>query len=157
MRWPASLVAGASVFALIAVAALLGPAIAPYPYDGMDIMARFLPPGAAHWFGTDEFGRDVLSRMLYGGRLSLLMGVGATAVCIVIGVPLGLAAGYYRGGVDETIMRVIDLVISVPPILMGILILSMTPPNPWKTAIAVGASIVGLRSWRRSHGTAKFS
>jgi hypothetical protein len=66
MRWPASLVAGGSVFALIAVAALLGPTIAPYPYDGMDIMARFLPPSAAHWFGTDEFGRDVLSRMLYG-------------------------------------------------------------------------------------------
>jgi hypothetical protein len=56
----------------------------------MDITARFLSPSAAHWFGTDEFGRDVLSRMLYGARLSLLMGLGATAVCLVIGVPLGL-------------------------------------------------------------------
>ena len=144
MRWPASLVAGGSVFALIAVVALLGPTIAPYPYDGMDIMARFLPPSAAHWFGTDEFGRDVLSRLLFGARLSLLMGVGATAVCLVIGVPLGLAAGYYRGGVDETIMRAIDLLISVPPILMGILILSMTPPNPWKTALAVGIIYVPI-------------
>jgi len=144
MRWPASLLAGGSVFALIAVVALLGPTIAPYPYDGMDIMARFLPPSAAHWFGTDEFGRDVLSRLLFGARLSLLMGVGATAVCLVIGVPLGLAAGYYRGGVDETIMRAIDLLISVPPILMGILILSMTPPNPWKTAIAVGIIYVPI-------------
>ena len=80
MRWPASLVTGGSVFALIAVAALLGPTIAPYPYDGMDIMARFLAPSAAHWFGTDEFGRDVLSRLLFGARLSLLMGVGATVV-----------------------------------------------------------------------------
>ena len=144
MRWPASLVAGGSVFALIVVAALLGPAIAPYPYDGMDITARFLAPSAAHWFGTDEFGRDVLSRMLYGARLSLLMGLGATAVCLVIGVPLGLAAGYYRGKVDETIMRLIDLLISVPPILMGILILSMTPPNPWKTAFAVGIIYVPI-------------
>ena len=143
-RWPASLVVGGAVFALIAAAALLGPFIAPYPYDQMDIMARFLSPSATHWFGTDEFGRDVLSRMLYGARLSLLMGLGATAVCLVIGLPLGLAAGYYRGRVDETIMRLIDLLISVPPILMGILILSMTPPNPWKTAVAVGIIYVPI-------------
>ena len=79
-RWPASLVAGGAVFALVAAAALLGPFVAPYPYDQMDIMRRLLPPGAPHWFGTDEFGRDVLSRLLYGARLSLLMGLGATAV-----------------------------------------------------------------------------
>ena len=143
-RWPASFVVGASVFGAVVVAALLGPHIAPFPYDGMDIMARFLPPDATHWLGTDEFGRDVLSRLLYGGRLSLLMGIGATLVSLVAGVPLGLAAGYYGGKVDETIMRTIDLVISVPPILMGILILSMTPPNPWKTAIAVGIIYVPI-------------
>jgi peptide/nickel transport system permease protein len=143
-RWPASLVVGASVFGAVVIAALLGPHIAPFPYDGMDIMARFLPPDATHWLGTDEFGRDVLSRLLYGGRLSLLMGIGATLVSLVAGVPLGLAAGYYGGRVDETIMRAIDLVISVPPILMGILILSMTPPNPWKTALAVGIIYVPI-------------
>ncbi len=143
-RWPASFVVGASVFGAVVVAALLGPHIAPFPYDGIDIMARFLPPDATHWLGTDEFGRDVFSRLLYGGRLSLLMGIGATSVSLVVGVPLGLAAGYYGGKVDETIMRTIDLVISVPPILMGILILSMTPPNPWKTAIAVGIIYVPI-------------
>jgi peptide/nickel transport system permease protein len=138
MRWPASLAFGSGAFALIAACALFGPSLAPFSYDEMNILERFVPPGAAHWFGTDEYGRDVLSRMLYGARLSLLMGIGATFVCLVAGVPLGLAAGYYGGRVDETIMRLIDLLISVPPILMGILILSMTPPNPWKTAIAVG-------------------
>ena len=143
-RWPGSLVVGASVFGAVVVAALLGPAIAPFPYDGMDIMARFLPPDATHWLGTDEFGRDVLSRLLFGGRLSLLMGIGATLVSLVVGVPLGLAAGYYGGRVDEAIMRAIDLVISVPPILMGILILSMTQPSPWKTAIAVGIIYVPI-------------
>ena len=124
--------------------AFFGPVLAPFPYDAMDIMARFQPPGAVHWFGTDEFGRDVLSRLLFGARLSLLMGIGATLVSLAIGVPLGLAAGYYRGRVDEAIMRVIDLVISVPPILMGLLILSMTPPNPWKTAFAVGIIYVPI-------------
>lgn len=144
MRWPTSLVVGGSVFAFIAVCALLGPAIAPFTYDEMNIMARFAPPGPVHWFGTDEFGRDVLSRLLYGGQLSLSIGIGATLVCLLAGVPLGLAAGYYRGRTDEAIMRVIDLLISVPPILMGILILSMTPPNPLKTAIAVGIVYVPI-------------
>ena len=134
MRLPGSLVFGSGAFALIAACALFGPAIAPFPFDEMNILERFVPPGAAHWFGTDEYGRDVLSRMLYGARLSLLMGIGATFVC--------LAAGYYGGRVDEVIMRLIDLLISVPPILMGILILSMTPPNPWKTAVAVGVIYV---------------
>jgi peptide/nickel transport system permease protein len=144
MRWPASLALGSAVFALVAACALLGPAIAPFAYDEMNILLRFRPPDATHWFGTDEYGRDVLSRMLFGARLSLLMGIGATLVSLAIGVPLGLAAGYYRGRVDETIMRLVDLVISVPPILMGILILSMTPPNPWKTAFAVGIIYVPI-------------
>lgn len=132
------------MFALIAACALFGPALAPFPYDEMNIVTRFQSPGTAHWFGTDEYGRDVLSRMLFGARLSLLMGIGATLVSLAIGVPLGLAAGYYRGRVDETIMRLVDLLISVPPILMGLLILSMTPPNPWKTAFAVGIIYVPI-------------
>jgi peptide/nickel transport system permease protein len=143
-RVPPSLLVGGGVVAIVALGALLGPFIAPFPYDELNIMARVQPPGATHWLGTDEFGRDVLSRLLYGARLSLLMGVGATLVSLAIGVPLGLAAGYYRGRVDEAIMRVIDLVISVPPILMGLLILSMTPPNPAKTAFAVGIVYVPI-------------
>ena len=105
MRWPASLVAGSGIFAVIAGCALFGPALAPFPYDEMNILARFLPPDATHWLGTDEFGRDVLSRLLYGARLSLLMGLGATLFCLLAGVPLGLAAGYYGGRIDEAIMR----------------------------------------------------
>jgi peptide/nickel transport system permease protein len=143
-RVPTALVAGGGIFAVVAAGALIGPFVAPFPYDEMNIVARLQPPGATHWLGTDEFGRDVLSRLLHGARLSLLMGVGATLVSLAIGVPLGLAAGYYRGRVDEAIMRVVDLLISVPPILMGLLILSMTPPNPWKTAFAVGIVYVPI-------------
>ena len=141
---PRSLTTGGAILVVVALAALFGPMLAPYPYDQMDIMARMTPPDSAHWFGTDEFGRDVLSRMLFGARLSLLMGIGATLVSLVIGVPLGLAAGYHGGRIDEAIMRAIDLVISVPPILMGLLLLSLTPPNVWKTAAAVGIIYVPI-------------
>ena len=141
---PRSLTTGGAILIVVALAALFGPMLAPYSYDQMDIMARMTPPDAAHWLGTDEFGRDVLSRMLYGARLSLLMGIGATFVSLLIGVPLGLAAGYHGGRIDEAIMRAIDLVISVPPILMGLLLLSLSPPNVWKTALAVGIIYVPI-------------
>ena len=143
-RLPASFVLGGAMLAFVFLAAIFGPLLAPFPYDRMDIMARMTPPDATHWLGTDEFGRDVLSRLLYGARLSLLMGLGATFVSLVIGVPLGLAAGYKGGRIDEAIMRAIDLVISVPPILMGLLLLSLSTPNVWKTAFAVGIIYVPI-------------
>ena len=143
-RLPTSLVVGSAILACVVLAALFGPMLAPFPYDEMNILTRLLPPGGEHWLGTDEFGRDVLSRMLYGARLSLLMGIGATAVSLAVGVPLGLAAGYHGGRVDEAIMRAIDLIISVPPILMGLLLLSLSTPNVWKTAAAVGIIYVPI-------------
>src|SRR5437016_4353174 len=87
---PATLLSGTLILGAILVLAAAAPLIAPYAYDEMNILARFKPPSAAHWLGTDEFGRDVLSRVLIGGRLSLLMGFGATVISLVIGVPLGL-------------------------------------------------------------------
>ena len=143
-RLPGSFVAGGAMFGFVVLAALFGPLVAPFPYDQMDIMARMTPPDGTHWLGTDEFGRDVLSRLLYGARLSLLMGLGATFVSLVIGVPLGLTAGYKGGRIDEAIMRAIDLVISVPPILMGLLLLSLSTPDVWKTAFAVGIIYVPI-------------
>ena len=99
---------------------------------------RFLPPNATYWLGTDEYGRDVLSRLLMGTRLSLAMGVSATLVSLAIGVPIGLAAGYFRGWVDEVLMRGADVLMAVPPIMLGLLVLAVTPPALWKTALAVG-------------------
>jgi peptide/nickel transport system permease protein len=135
---PLSLLIGGGLFALLVTAVVAAPWVAPYAYDEMDIMAIKEAPSAAHWLGTDEFGRDVLSRLLIGGRTSLFLGAAATAVSLVIGIPLGLLAGYLRGIVDEAMMRVVDVLMSVPPILMGLLILSATRPSVWKTAIAVG-------------------
>jgi len=135
---PASLVWGAIILALIVVLAATAAFIAPYPYDQMSILVRLKPPSTAHWFGTDEFGRDVLSRTLVGAAPTLIMGFGATAFSLLIGVPLGLVAGYRRGRVDEAIMRTTDVLMSFPPTLLGLLVLAVTTPALWKAMLAVG-------------------
>ena len=139
---PASLWAGALVVGVVVVAALAAPVLAPYPYDEMHFLDRLKPPSRAYLLGTDEFGRDVLSRTLLGARLSLFIGAGATLVCMGLGVPIGLVAGYARGRVDEIIMRAMDVIMSFPPILLGLLILAVTPPSIWKTTVAVGVVYV---------------
>lgn len=138
LRVPPKLAIGGAVVLVLVVLAVLAPWIAPYRFDEMSLLKRLKPPSAAHWFGTDEFGRDVLSRTLMGARLSLLTGVGATLISLVIGVPLGLIAGYRRGWLDEMLMRAMDVLLSFPPILLGLLILAVTQPTPWKAIIAIG-------------------
>jgi peptide/nickel transport system permease protein len=137
-RVPATLVVGALVLIAIVVVATVATFITPYPYDEMNILVRLKAPSEAHWFGTDEFGRDVLSRTLIGARPTLLMGFGATAFSLLVGVPLGLLAGYRRGRIDEAIMRAMDVLMSFPPILLGLLVLAVTTPSLWKAMLAVG-------------------
>ena len=130
--------AGTGIVGTLVLLAALAPLIAPYPYDGMSILNRFKPPSAEHWFGADDYGRDVLSRTLYGAHLSLLMGFLATVITVAVGVPLGLIAGYKRGWIDEWLMRAMDVLMSFPPIMLGLLVLAVTQPSLWKTIIAVG-------------------
>ena len=137
-RLPTTLWLGIGITGFILIVAILAPLIAPYPFDEMSILTRLKPPSAAHWFGTDDFGRDVLSRTLIGARLSLIMGFGATFIAFAIGVPLGLLSGYASRRVDEIIMRAMDILMSFPPILLGLLILTVTEPSLWKAMIAVG-------------------
>ena len=120
------------------------PWIAPHPWDTISIRTRFQPPNATYWLGTDDYGRDVLSRLLMGARLSLGMGIGATLFSVAIGVPLGLAAGYFRGWVDELLMRAADVLMAIPAIMLGLLVLAVTPPALWKTALAVGFVYIPL-------------
>jgi peptide/nickel transport system permease protein len=135
---PASLLAGVLIVGLVVIVALAAPVLAPYPYDEMHFLDRLKPPSRAYLLGTDEFGRDVLSRTLLGARLSLFIGVGATLVCMALGMPIGLVAGYAPGRIDEVIMRAMDVIMSFPPILLGLLILAVTAPTIWKTTLAVG-------------------
>jgi peptide/nickel transport system permease protein len=135
---PAQLKAGLLIVGAIVLLSLLAPWIAPHPWDTISIRTRFQPPNLSYWFGTDDYGRDVLSRLLMGGRLSLAMGIGATIISVLFGVPVGLIAGYFGGKVDEMLMRVADVLMAIPAIMLGLLVLAVTPPALWKTAAAVG-------------------
>jgi peptide/nickel transport system permease protein len=137
-RIPLNLIAGSIVFGTIAVLAVLGPVIAPYPYDEIHARDRLQAPNTTYWLGTDDLGRDVLSRTLDGSRLSLFIGLAATAVNLVLGVPLGLAAGYFRGRLDELIMRSLDVIVAFPPVIFVMLVLTVTPPALWKTTVTIG-------------------
>jgi peptide/nickel transport system permease protein len=138
IRLPRKLVIGGLIIVVLVTAAALAPWIVPYRFDEMSLLKRLKPPSADHWFGTDEFGRDVFSRTLMGARLSLLMGIGATLISLLMGVPLGLLAGYRRGWFDEWLMRMMDVLLSFPPIMLGLLILAVTQPALWKAIIAIG-------------------
>ena len=123
---------------LLLTVVLLGNLLTRFPYDRHHLESRLQRPSAQYWFGTDEFGRDVYTRVILGSKLSLIMGVGATLVSLLLGVPAGLISGFSRGRLDESIMRIMDVIMSFPPIVLGMVILAVTPPSLWKTVLAVG-------------------
>lgn len=126
-----------AVLTVLCSAAVLAPLIAPYDPDA--IVGSFSgAPNAGHWLGTDQIGRDVLSRLLYAARISLLVGVLATAISTVIGVVLGLVAGYFGGAVDMIIMRFTDMVMSFPYILLVLVAASIFKPGLWSIILILG-------------------
>jgi oligopeptide transport system permease protein len=102
------------ILLLLAVLAVVGPLLCPYGYDDQDRMIGAAAPSVAHWLGTDDLGRDLLARLLYGGRVSLTIGLCATAVSLVIGVLYGAISGYWGGRVDSMMMRVVDVLYALP-------------------------------------------
>jgi len=130
------------VLAGIVVASVGADWIAPYPFDELHVANRLHGPSLAYLAGTDEYGRDVLSRTLYGGRLSLFLGFAAAGIGLAAGVPLGLLAGYRRGLLDEVLMRALDVVMSFPTLLLVLLIIAVTPPGLAQTSVAVGILFV---------------
>jgi peptide/nickel transport system permease protein len=143
-RLPPVLLSGIAVLCVIVVVAAIGIWFTPYDPTAFAARVRLTPPGLSHPFGTDEFGRDVLSRVLAGAHLSIAIGFGAMLISLVIGVPLGLLAAFHRGLVETAIMRTVDLLISLPPVLLGLLILAVTPPSLVKTIIAVGLAYIPI-------------
>ena len=113
----------AFVVALVA-AALLANFLAPYPFDQQDLDQTDLGPSAAHWFGTDQLGRDMLSRLLYGSRISLAVALVDVLIVLLIGVPLGLVAGYLGGRVDTVVMRTVDILLAFPNLLLVIVVIT---------------------------------
>lgn len=106
----------------------------------IDLAAKLMPPGAAHWFGTDALGRDLFSQVLHGARISLLIGAGVVLVAALIGVPLGLVAGYAGGWVDSLLMRTADLFLAFPPLLLPILLVALLGPGLENAMLAVAVS-----------------
>ena len=132
-------VAGAVVLVVLIVLAAFAPWIAPYPYAYQNLDLGASPPSSAHLLGTDVLGRDLLSRILYGARISLLVGFIATTVALVIGVSWGIIAGYAGGKVDSVMMRIVDILYGLPFIIFIILLMVIFGRNLWLLFLAIGA------------------
>ncbi|MEV4220670.1 ABC transporter permease [Nonomuraea sp. NPDC049725] len=132
--------AGAVLIVLVVLAALLAPWIAPYPADEVDPVNALLPPSGAHWFGTDQVGRDVLTRVLYGGRTSLSIAVAVLAVSAAVGVTLGVVAGYAGGWVRDVIMRVTDVLLAFPALLLSLTLAVVLQPSVTTVVVAIAVT-----------------
>lgn len=133
-------IAGLVVICILILAAVLAPWIAPYHYAQQDLMASFEPPSWKHLLGTDDYGRDILSRIIYGAQISLQVGLLAVTMAMVLGGLLGAVSGYYGGTVDSVIMRLMDVVLSIPQILLAIAVAAALGPGLLNLTIAVGVS-----------------
>lgn len=133
---------GAAIVAIMAILASLAPLIAPYDPYTTNVDAILQPPSADHWMGTDRLGRDVLTRVLYGARISLTVGFVAVGIATVIGMLLGSLAGFYRGLVDSVVMRFVDVMLAIPTFFLVLAVIAFLEPN-----IVNVMAVIGLTSW----------
>jgi peptide/nickel transport system permease protein len=137
-RRHATLIVGCAILALVIVATLAAPLLTHYNPDTIDPLSPLAPPfSPGHLLGTDQFGRDVLTRMLYGGRIDLLIAFGATSVTLVAGTAIGLVSGYFGGWVDTVIMRIVDLFFAFPFLVLVIAIVAMLGPSVFNMFVAI--------------------
>ena len=130
---------GVFILVSLIILAILAPVISPYPYDYQNLELGASAPSSVHLLGTDTLGRDLLSRLLYGSRVSLMVGFVATAVALVIGVTWGIVSGYYGGKVDAVMMRIVDILYGLPFIIFIILLMVVFGRNIWLLFGAIGA------------------
>lgn len=133
--------AGAALVLLMFVLALVAPVVGGDP-GAIDITQRLQPPGPAHLLGTDDLGRDVLARLLYGARISLLVGFVAVGIATLIGIVLGALAGYYGRWIDALIMRFVDIMLCFPSFFLILAVIAFLEPSIWNIMI-----IIGLTGW----------
>ncbi|HUP48854.1 MAG TPA: ABC transporter permease [Thermoanaerobaculia bacterium] len=126
----------------VALVALAAPLLAPQPPDAIDLGRRLLPPGGDHLLGTDDLGRDVLSRLIHGARVSLAVGLLATALALVVGSTLGAIAGYYGGAADWVVSRLIEVILCFPFLLLVLAIVALFQPSLWTVLVALA-----ITSW----------
>jgi peptide/nickel transport system permease protein len=134
--------AGAFLIVLLILTAVLADVIAPYPMDEQRLTSRFLRPSLDHLFGTDNLGRDVFSRVVYGSRVSLTIGLSSTIFGALLGIILGSISGFYGGRTDNVIMRGVDVMLAIPNLLLAISVLAALGPGVTNTIIAVSIGSV---------------
>jgi peptide/nickel transport system permease protein len=134
---------GATMLGLFLVLGIIGPWIAPYDPTLIDLDHRFESPSGAHWLGTDKNGIDTLSQLLWGARSALLISSTVVAICSVVGVTLGTTAGYLRGAVDEILMRIVDILLAFPGILMNIAVVAVVA----KPGLGVLIAALAVNGW----------
>jgi peptide/nickel transport system permease protein len=135
-------ICGSLVVAALVVLAVLAPLLAPWDPSRLDTKRILAPPSSSHWLGTDQLGRDVLSRVLYGSRISLAVGFVSVGIAMLIGVVLGSAAGYHGGMVDTVIMRLVDLMLVFPRFFLLLAVLALLRPSIWTIM-----TVIGLTGW----------
>jgi peptide/nickel transport system permease protein len=129
---------GLVLLLVICVAVLFAPVFAPYAPSRISLTSKLQPPGLQHWLGTDYFGRDCFSRLLYGGQLSLSVGLLVVTFALVLGVPIGLVSGFVGGRLDNVIMRLTDAFLTFPPLLLAVAVVGLLGPSIEDVVLALG-------------------
>lgn len=137
VRRPTTIVAGVFLLVLTLIA-ILAPTLAPHDPDVQNVLQRLKPPSGEHWLGTDDYGRDVLSRLIFGARVSLWAALQAAAVALVLGLPFGMIAGYRGGWIDTVLTRIMDAIMSAPSLVLAITIVAVLGSGITNAMLAIG-------------------
>ena len=138
---------GAVIVLIVVIAAIVGPVVAPFDPATQEMALRLAGPTGLHWFGLDELGRDIFTRVLYGARISLLVGIVVVSVSATVGIALGAIAGYFGGRVDEAISRVIDILLAFPGLLLAIALVAVLGPS--LTNVVLALTLIGWVGYAR--------
>lgn len=135
-------IVGMVIIGLLILMAIFAPIIAPHDPTDQSLVDQFIPPSTEHWFGTDSFGRDILSRVVYGARISLQVGIIAVGIAMVVGTAIGLLAGYYGGWFDMLSQRIIDIMLAFPGLLLALAIIAVLGSSIQNVMVAVGVGSI---------------
>lgn len=133
---------GLVVFLIVVVAAILAPELAPFDPNDQNILEKLRAPTLEHWLGTDSFGRDTLSRLVYGARISLIIGVVSTLAAMVIGTAIGMLAGWHGGRLDTVTMQAMDVLLAFPSLILGLILVAMLGPSMVNIIIAIALTSI---------------
>lgn len=138
---------GLAVFLIVLLLAILAPWISPHDPVEQDVFSKLKAPFDTYYLGTDYFGRDILSRLLYGARISLVIGIASTAIALVIGSAIGIIAGWYGGRLDIIVMQMMDMLLAFPSLILGLILVAMLGPSV--TNIVIAIAITSIPSFAR--------